>query len=145
LLADPGFEPDPLSFPTDVIDVFIDTRAKIREKISAAAQVAAQAEAERKAREAAQRQREIARVAALEQMAGEERILVKHSRWLALVPFGVGQFQNGQPTWGWVFLTSEPALALGPALTVAIYQSELKQRSDDHAAGRDFEAQQHID
>jgi hypothetical protein len=134
LLAEPGFEPDPLSFPTEVIDLFIDTRAKIHDKISAAAQAAAQAEAARKAREAAQRAREIARVATLERMAAEERVTSRHSRFIALVPFGAGQFQNGQRAWGWVFLTTESALALATAVTLPLYRKELQDRSEAYPA-----------
>ena len=35
-------------------------------------------------------------------------MIQRNSRWLALVPFGVGQFQNGQTALGWTFL-DEPS------------------------------------
>jgi hypothetical protein len=40
-----------------------------------------------------------------------ERRFVRNSLALAFLPFGVGQFQNGQRTKGWVFLGGEAALA----------------------------------
>jgi hypothetical protein len=145
LLDDPGFDPDPLSFPTSVIDLFIDTRAKIRDKINAAAQAAAQAEVARKAREEEERRRERARVATLERMAEEEEVRERHSRLVALVPFGAGQFQNGQTAAGWFFLVSESALALASAVTVPIYLVDLQSRSDAARAGDTVRAQEYID
>jgi tetratricopeptide (TPR) repeat protein len=142
ILADPGFEPDPLSFPTDVIDLYIDTRARIRDKINAAAQQAARAEAARRAREEEARRRESARIVLLERMAAEEKIIERHSRWVALLPFGVGQFQNGQKTLGWFFLLGESALTLATAVTVPIYLYDLSNRTaaaaGDTAAARQW-------
>lgn len=145
LLTDPGFDPDPLSFPSDVIDLFIDTRAKIRDKINAQAQARAQADVARKAHEEEERRRERARVLRLEQMAAEETITERHSRLIAFVPFGAGQFQNGQKELGWFFLISESALVVAGAVTVPIYLADLQSRSDAHAAGDDFRAQEYID
>jgi hypothetical protein len=145
LLTDPGFDPDPLSFPTEVIDLFIDTRAKIRDKINAAAQAAAQAEAARKAREEEERRRERVRVAMLEQMASEERNTERHSRLVAFVPFGAGQFQNGQPGLGWFFLLTEASLVAAGAVTVPIYLIDLQSRSDAFRAGDRTRAQEYIE
>ena len=144
ILADPGFEPDPLSFPTDVIDLYIDTRARIRDKINAAAQQAARAEAARRAREEEARRRESARIVLLEKMASEEKIIERHSRWVALLPFGVGQFQNGQKTLGWFFLIGESALTLATAVTVPIYLYDLRNRTAAADAGDTATAKQWV-
>jgi hypothetical protein len=40
-----------------------------------------------------------------------ERRFVRNSFMVAFLPFGAGQFQNGQRTKGWVFLGTEAALA----------------------------------
>jgi len=55
--------------------------------------------------------KERARVAGLERLAQQETVITPKTRWLALVPFGVGQFQNGEKSLGYVFLTSEILLA----------------------------------
>ena len=145
LLTDPGFDPDPLSFPTEVIDLFIDTRARMRDAINAAAQAAVRAEAVRKAREEEERRKERARLVALEKLAGEESVIERHSRLVAFVPFGAGQFQNGQKELGWLFLGSEAlAVAVGAA-TVPIYLGYLQKRSDAARAGENDVAGQYVD
>jgi predicted negative regulator of RcsB-dependent stress response len=144
LLDDPQYEPDPLSFPTETIDLFIDVRTRIRDKLNEAAEERARFEAAAKAREAEKKRAEAARVATLEKMATEETVTTLHSRWVALVPFGTGQFQNGRSTLGWAFLATESALLAGAAITVPIYLVELQNRSDAYRAGDDVEADEYI-
>jgi len=103
--------PDSLVFPPQVIDRFLRVRETmfdvIRraevERVKAAQEIARQQELRAK--------REVARVAGLERLAQEETIITPRTRWLALVPFGVGQFQNQDKSLGYVFLTSEILLA----------------------------------
>ena len=130
LLKDPHYEPDPLSFPTEVLDAFTDTKNRIRDRLNAAAREAAQREAERRAREEAERQREIERVRLLEKLASEEKITEKHSRLVAFVPFGAGQFQNDQTLLGLAFLGTEVASLVVGAIAVPFYLSERRAASD---------------
>ncbi len=145
LLDDPQFEPDPLSFPTQAIDLFFDTRARLRDELNAKAVQRARIEAAAKAHEEDLKRREAARVAMLEKLSTEETVTTLHSRWVGLVPFGTGQFQNGKTTLGWVFLTLESALLVGAAITVPIYLVDLQGRSDAYRRGQNGEAQQYID
>jgi hypothetical protein len=145
ILDDPDYEPDPLSFPTEVIDQFIDTRSKLRDRLNAEAQERARKAAERKAREEEDKRREAARLAMLERLAGEEKLTNVHSRWLAVVPFGVGQFQNGDRTLGWVFLASESACVLGTAITVPIFLTDLDYRSTAYRDGDPTRTNEYID
>ncbi len=135
LLEAPQFEPDPLSFPTDVLNAFIDTRATLRERLSAAAQAAAKAEAERRAREEAERVRHAEYVRRLEDLAREDKTTVRNSRLVAAIPFGVGQFQNGQRTLGWTLLGLEAALVAASVITVPIYTTAISRRNEEHALG----------
>ena len=48
----------------------------------------------------------------LERLASEELHVRHNSRWIALIPGGVGQFQNDQDALGWTLLGGEAALAL---------------------------------
>jgi tetratricopeptide (TPR) repeat protein len=121
ILEDPAFEPDPLSFPGDVINTFFDVRAQLQEKIRQAAQNAARLEAEKRARAEEDRRRQEAWLAKVKQMATEEKITVHNSRVVALLPFGAGQFQNREPVLGWVFLASEAALVIGTMVTVPLF------------------------
>lgn len=121
LLEDPQFEPDPLGFPTEVLNVFIDVRSALRDRLNAAAQVAAKAEAERKAKEEADRKRKDERLRVLEQLAAEEKTTVRGSRLVASMPFGAGQFQNRQPVLGWIFFGLESALLVANVSVVPVY------------------------
>ena len=68
------------------------------------------------------------RQAALLELASHETVVVENRRWLASVPFGVGQFQNRKPGLGWLFLTSEAA-AFGVTLGAMVVQIELESHS----------------
>ncbi len=120
--ADPFYELDQGVYPDAVeerfIRVFADNRAQIeawKEKIvdSQQTQAARQAELERRRKE---------RLAQLEAMAAEERTVVSRSRWLAAVPFGVGQFQNDDIGLGIFFATSETLLIASGVASFVIAQ-----------------------
>jgi len=121
LLDDPSFEPDPLSFPSDVVETFIDTRKRIIDKINATKAEHARQAAERKAREEEEKRKAAERVRLLERLATEEKVTERHSRWIAMIPFGVGQFQNGQTGWGWVFLGTEAAMLVGAGVAFPVW------------------------
>ncbi len=117
LTRDPQYDPDPLSFPTEVLDVFSDTRHRIRERLTAVARETARLEAQRRARDEADKRREAERVSRLEQLAGEETVRLPRNRFVAFIPFGAGQFQNGDKVLGWGFLAVEAAfVAVGTAV-----------------------------
>ncbi len=145
LTEDHDFEPDPLAFPTEVFNAFIDTRTRLREKLEAIAREQYRRAAERRANEEAARQREAARIKLLEQMASEVEVTEKHSRWVALIPFGVGQFQNGQRGLGWFFLGTEAALVAGGLATVPIYWVDLANVRDTYTPQTSSIAQQYND
>ncbi len=113
--------PDSLVFPPQVIDHFLRVREDMFDVIKKA-----EDERVRKAQEAAKRQEERARrerlrVAGLERLGQEETLVTPNSRWLALVPFGVGQFQNGKDSLGYAFLTSEAILGASTLTVLGIY------------------------
>jgi len=121
VLDDPTFDPDPLSFPGDAINTFIDVRSSLLEQIRNAQQTALRLAAERKAREEAEREKQRAWLEKVKAQAAEEKITVRHSRIVASLPFGAGQFQNGQPILGWAFLGTEVAAIAGTAVTYGMY------------------------
>jgi hypothetical protein len=106
LLEKPDYEPDPLRVSLAAIDLLLDARARLRDKLAAL----------QRAKVEAERQKAAARLALLEKLAGEETVVELHSRWIALVPFGAGQFQNGQDVLGGAFLGLELALGLGSGI-----------------------------
>lgn len=134
ILANPQYDPDPLSFPTAVLDAFTDTRSKLRDKLNQIAEENARNEAIEKARQAAVAKRQGAYVLLLEQAASEERVTTENSRWVAMLPFGVGQFQNGKPVAGYAFLSAEAALLLGTGVTFGMYRYNIGNAADALAA-----------
>jgi hypothetical protein len=121
VLDDPTFDPDPLSFPGEAINMFIDVRSSLLEQIRKAQQAAAKLAAEKKAREEAEREAQRVWLEKVKMQAAEEKITVRHNRVVASLPFGAGQFQNGQPALGWLFLGTEVAAIAGTAVTYGMY------------------------
>ncbi len=131
ILTDPQMKPpDRLVFPGPVVERFLRVRDTLHEEIRKAEQTKvdrARRDAEQRARKAREQDE---RVRALEEMASREVVIVRNRRWLALIPFGVGQFQNGNPELGWVFLTSEIALG-ATALTALAMQTHFTLEAHD--------------
>jgi hypothetical protein len=117
-------QPDSLVFPQPVIERFLRVRQGQMDEIRAAER--ARIEKAQEALRAKQRaqQAEQARLAELERLATEETVIVRNRRAVALLPFGVGQFQNDDTALGWLFLTSEVVLG-GIALTSLVVRSHL--------------------
>lgn len=121
LRLDPDFTLDPLIDPPPFVEFFNRIRAAHKEDL-----------AERQRRqEEAEKLRRLAEQKEAEERAKREEALHyvwvveddARSPWLALVPFGVGQFQNGQPAKGTALLITEAALgaaSLSLALTVRL-------------------------
>jgi tetratricopeptide (TPR) repeat protein len=104
LRQNPRFKPDPVVFPRQVTDRFYEVQSKLKGEIDAADRARAEA------REKADREQR-AYIANLQRLAGQETVITKHSRWIAAIPFGVGQFQNGDMALGYTLLVSEALLA----------------------------------
>jgi hypothetical protein len=121
------YNPDPLTYPAAVLNDYISLKstlsnAIIQQQQQQAAAAAAQREAERKERERLQ-----ARVKELEKLTAVETVEVKGSRLVALLPFGIGQFQNGKTGLGWFFLLTEGAAVLTTFALFAPYRYNIDQ------------------
>lgn len=111
--------PDLVLFPPQVRDLFFNVKGSFLEEIRIA-----QEEQLKKARAAAAVKERLAaleraRIARLEQLAQQETVVSKNRRWVASIPFGVGQFQNGDSVLGSVFLVSEGALVATAFIAVS--------------------------
>lgn len=135
ILGDSSFEPDPLSFPANVINTFFDVREKLQVKIRQNALNQARIEAQRRAVAEEERRQQEAWLARVKQMAQEEKITVRNNRLVAFLPFGAGQFQNGEPVLGWTFLISEAACVIGTGITIPMYTYARGRAQDEARAG----------
>ncbi len=107
--------PDPVVFPDQVRDLFFQVKADFLDEIQRVQDEkmeAARLEAEKRAELVRQEQLRIER---LESLVTTETLVHQNHPWIASVPFGVGQFQNGDVVWGGLFLGTE-LLALGTAV-----------------------------
>jgi hypothetical protein len=101
----PDYRFDPLLDPPQVVDFFNGVLHDFEGELAKIEARRRQADIEeRRQREAFERARNGPLVI--------ERRMVRNSFSINFIPFGAGQFQNGQRRKGWTFLTSESALAL---------------------------------
>jgi hypothetical protein len=131
LLRDkPDYQPDSLRVTLQAIDALIDVRSRMREELATILAERVRQAQEEKARVEAERQRAAMRLAMLEKLASEETLVHVNSRWLALVPFGVGQFQNGQTALGWTFLAGQSLLIVGSVISQVVTTYNVNQMND---------------
>jgi hypothetical protein len=121
LRGNPAFQPNPAVFPQEVIDRFTNVRGRIRAELDRILQE--KLDKERKARVAAQKAVEAERrwVEDVQRLAGEETVVHANSRWIALLPFGVGQFQNGDRVLGTFFLVTEVLAAATSIVSAEVH------------------------
>lgn len=131
--------PDSLLFPQRVIERFI----QVQESMYAELRAAEQAAIERAKREAAERQRgdneRWARMLMLERLARQQVVIVENRRWVAAVPFGVGQFQNGNAALGWLFLGTEAVLGITALTSLAVHTNLQNEVDAAKERGADFD------
>ena len=121
---------DPLAFPEEVQRLFLRVKQQ-QDAFQQATEEETKRESERKQREATERaERERLRWAELTQLAQTETVHEVRSRWLALVPFGAGQFQNGHSSLGAVLAVSQGSL-LALSLVTYFLHDHLRGQTPD--------------
>lgn len=112
LRLDPNYVLDPIAFPEDVQRLF----TKVKTRLDAERRTAEEQqrrESERGIRLETKRQTaEQQRWARLVDVAETEHVTEVRSRWVALMPFGIGQVQNGHGSLGAILAVSEGSLLL---------------------------------
>jgi len=119
--------PDNLVFPQTVVDRFLRVREQLLTDIRREERNRVQAAEQRAQEQDERRKQELHTFEQLKALARQEAVVEKNRRWLATVPFGVGQFQNGDAALGWVFLAGETAL-MGTCITAVIIDQHLANR-----------------
>src|SRR4051812_25218672 len=93
LKANAKFEPDPIAFPPGVLDQFRKTRERLEKE------AIAKAAGDKTTKDLLACRADLSRVEAryesLKLYAADERLVTRRSRVVASLPFGIGQFQNG--------------------------------------------------
>jgi hypothetical protein len=114
----PNYVPSPAMFPQEVIDRFNAVRSSLSTELRAIAQRQAQEAEQKRLATLKARDDEEKWIADLQHQAGRERLVESNSRWLALVPFGIGQFQNGDIRLGITFAVGEVLLGAGSLVSL---------------------------
>ncbi len=124
LKDNPTFSPSPAVYPSKAVALFNEVKqeteaAKIAEAAAKQKQLEALKEAQRKYD---------AYVATLERLAKEETYVVERNRFFAAMPFGVGQFYNGDVALGVVFASLEVTAGVVGIATGYAHVDLIKQK-----------------
>ncbi len=141
----PQYQPDPLTYPTDVLNTFTDEQSKLRGVLQHQAEEKARQEAAKRAAEAAEKARQAEQLRKLRELASTEAYTDHHSRWIAMLPFGVGQFQNGKPVLGGLFFGSEAAMIVASGVLFVSYRLSVDSAygalADDSTTSANYKTQ----
>jgi len=109
LEEDPDYAIDPVAFPEAVVRTFQEVDAEVEEERARQAEIEAAREQQERSEELERLIRQQQRIEELEVLARTETVEKVNSRWIAALPFGIGQFQNGNRRLGIMFAVMESA------------------------------------
>ncbi len=116
------YELDPLAFPDEVQKTFVRVRRRLQQRRRDAEEASQRAEEEARRKEVERVLRERESLHRLAGLAETERVERVNTRWIAAIPFGVGQFQNGHTGSGVFLAVSEGVLAAVNITTYFLHQ-----------------------
>ncbi len=128
--ADESYVLDPVGFPQAVLEVFARVRERVRDEREREARLAAEQEEARRREMLDRLLAQENRLRRLRELASQETVAKENSRALAMIPFGVGQFQNDHDRLGRALLSTETALAVGSIALFAFHWNLRRERSD---------------
>lgn len=127
--------PDSLTFPPPLVSLFLEVRDDVQQLIAnrereQVLQLRRENEvARRKAEERRMREEQLAKLAAY------ESVVRVNSRFVAALPLGAGQFQNGHTALGTVFLVGQ-SVAIVSAITSLAISESIKNTGNSENADR---------
>jgi hypothetical protein len=144
LRAEPDYVLDPLAFPAEFGKTFAAVRQRLEKERERQAEQDARSEAERRAEQdlAARRKRE--RLARLVELASTLRVEQVKSRWIALLPFGIGQFQNDHDGLGLALAVTQGVLFATGMVSFALHESLRDLRPTDESLVDDAELDESV-
>lgn len=132
---DAKFEPNPIDYPTGVLDEFHKTKQRVLAEPVTTPEAELKKQLEQSRADLLKMQ---AKYDALRTRYTEETVVIRRSRLVAAIPFGVGQFQNGDDGLGVFFLTTE-SLALATATVSFIIHETIPSNPADPNKARTSE------
>lgn len=143
LRAEPDYPLDPAAFPAEVLALFREVKARLVAEREAEARRRAQAAEAAREAELARMIAERERITQLEALAQTETVERVNTRWVAMLPFGAGQFQNGDQRLGYFFLASE-VLTFGLGVGSYYAHEALRHKDTTVTVGEDPSTEQAI-
>lgn len=128
LEEDPDYDIDPVAFPGAVVQTFQEVQAQALEQRAAQDKLDAARLKREKAGELEELIEQQQRIATLEELASTEVIEKRNSRWIAALPFGIGQFQNENRKLGIMFAVTESAF-LAASIATFIGHNSLRDEN----------------
>lgn len=128
LAMEPFYTIDPLAFPTEVVTLFEKVKADLEAQLAEVRmeQERQRAELQRLAQERADQEHQT--LEQLYQLAQQSQVVQTNSRWIATIPFGVGQFQNGHKSFGMALAVLEGLAVAGSIATYIGHQQVADDR-----------------
>lgn len=123
LEAEPDYVLDPLAFPAEFGKTFAAVRQRLEKARLVEAERRARRDAQQRARLELDDKRRRERMQRLYELAGTERVEQLRSRWIALLPFGIGQFQNDHDNLGLLLAVSQGTLLTAGVVSYAVHES----------------------
>ena len=136
---DNAYEIDPLAFPGEVIAVFERVRERTNRILEEAARQRRDQEEQARSDEARDIVEKQSRMLRIRELATSETVETQNSRVVAMIPFGVGQFQNRHDSLGTGLVISEGLLAVTSIVSFFLHES-LRNEAPTEADRGDAEA-----
>lgn len=128
LEEDPDYDIDPVAFPGAVVQTFQEVQAQALEQRAAQDKLDAARLKREKAGELEELIEQQQRIVTLEELASTQVIEKRNSRWIAALPFGIGQFQNENRKLGIMFAVTESAF-LAASIATFIGHNSLRDEN----------------
>lgn len=128
--GNPDYILDPVAFPAAVHAIFSEVKAEVGAAMRERTEAQEAAERERRERALRRLVEQQERIARLELLAQEVTIENTSSRWIAALPFGTGQLQNGHRGLGLGLMSAQILLAT-TSVTTFIYHDFLNDQANE--------------
>ena len=130
LKEDPDYDIDPVAFPEAVVQTFQEVQKEVSTERAREDALAAARRQRERSNEVDDLIRQQQRVQALEELAAVETVEKVNSRWIAALPWGIGQFQNQNRKLGIMFAVTESAFM---AASIAMFIGHNSLRDENPA------------
>jgi len=141
LEEDPDYDIDPVAFPEAVVQTFQEVQKEVATERAREDALAAARRQRERSNEVEDLIRQQQRIQALEELAAVETVERVNSRWIAALPFGIGQFQNQNRKLGIMFAVTETAF-LAASIATFIGHNSLR---DENPAPSEIERARRVE